>query len=106
MKISMTQVASTIFVSFGLLVAASANAQTRNADDATQAGRIDWSGGNQSDAEVNSLSQPTRFSQRSNIPQSRTGNEAFYQPVPTRERGGPVPDRLNSFTNRSEPLVR
>jgi len=83
-----------------------ASAQNRNADDAGQAGRIDWSGGNNTDAEVNSLSQPTRFSQRSNIPRSRTGNEVFYRPEPSRERGGAVPDRLNSFTNRSEPVVR
>lgn len=101
-----TQVATTVAIALGLAMATPVTAQNLKADDAGQAGRIDWSGGNKTDAEVNSLSQPTRFSQRSNIPQSRTGNEVFYQAAPTRERGGAVPDRLNSFTNRSEPVVR
>lgn len=100
-----TQVASTIFMVIGLLIATPATAQDRKADEAGLVGRVDWSG-TQTNAEVNSLSLPTRFSQRSNIPRSRTGNEVFYQTAPTRERGGAVPDRLGTFTGRSEPLVR
>lgn len=89
----------------GLGLASHAAAQDREITDANKVGKINWSD-DQAGTEVNSLSQPTRFSQRSSIPQTRTGNESLFQSEPTRERGGLVPDRLNTFTNRSEPIVR
>ncbi|MFK7965906.1 MAG: hypothetical protein AB8C46_18255 [Burkholderiaceae bacterium] len=102
--VGMVVTASTA-VFFATAIMSPASAQNRNTDDANQVGKIDWSG-NQTTAEVNSLSQPTRFSQRSSIPRSRTGNEVNFRPEPTRERGGLVPDRLNTYTNRSEPINR
>ena len=102
--VGMVVTASTA-VFFAIALLNPASAQNQNTNDANQVGKIDWSG-NRTTAEVNSLSEPTRFSQRSSIPRSRTGNELNFRPEPTRERGGVVPDRLNAYTNRSEPINR
>ncbi len=69
--------------------------------------KTDWSGNGQQN-EVNSFSQPTRFDVKSSIPDSRTGNDQF-QPAPvSRERGGPLLDRLQQIDapGRAAPITR
>lgn len=69
--------------------------------------KTDWSG-NQDQNQVNSFSQPTRFDVKSSIPDSRTGNEQFQTTPVSRERGGPLLDRLqqSAAPGRAAPITR
>ncbi|MGH1357163.1 MAG: hypothetical protein ACRBC3_00225 [Burkholderiaceae bacterium] len=69
--------------------------------------KTDWSG-KQQQTDVNSSSQPTRFDVKSSIPDSRTGNDQFQVAPVSRERGGPLLDRLQttSAPGRATPITR